>query len=71
MGAVAVYLAMEVRLFRVPEGEDVGDVTEKIREAVEKVYQSEFDDDIEIEVIEHAGLDCGECGTKSGRHREV
>ena len=70
MGAIAVYVALELKLFSVPEGEEVGDVTEKIREAIEKVYEPEFDDDIEVEVIEHAGLDCGECGTKSGKHRD-
>ena len=66
-----MYLAMEIRLFSASEDEKVEEVAEKIREVIEGLYPPDLDGDVEIEVIEHAGLDCGECGTKSGRHGEI
>ena len=66
-----MYVAMEVRLFGVPEGESVSDLVEKVREALDGLDLRDYDGDVEIDVLEHAGLECAECGTRSGRHREI
>ena len=60
------YIAFEVKLFGVSG--DAEEIAEKVREAVEAAADPDFDGEVEVDIAEHAGVDCHECGAKSGRH---
>ena len=59
------YIAFEVKLFGVSG--DAEEIAEKVREAVEAA-DPDFDGEVEVDIAEHAGVECPECGAKSGRH---